>query len=237
VKKIFLFIILALSSASVAKAGYYDNFKFASEDAVKHFARDIGSLLGTGTANTARPLGFSGFDIGVHAGAMLKPAKSNTVLKDNEAIGFGVVQLEIGMPYRIDGFIRGNEYEGIAAAGGGLRYGLWNVSDETYKVNAAVAIMGNMASAKSFYAVHWNATLIMSMNLPGISPYISAGADSTYLVAQSMNDASLNDTSIRTTVPRYAAGLRAKFGLGYLSGEAAYTHGEMVLGAGAGLRF
>ncbi|MBO4555540.1 MAG: hypothetical protein J5706_02180 [Elusimicrobiales bacterium] len=220
-----------------AEAGYYDNFRFASKDAIKPFARDIGSMLGTGTANTARPLGFSGFDIGVHGASMLKPSKSNTVLKDNKAIGFGAVQLEIGMPYRIDGFIRGNEYEGIAAVGGGLRYGLWNVSDENYKVNAAIAVMGNMASATSFYAVHWNATLVMSMNLPVVSPYISAGMDSTYLVAQSMEDALLDDVSVRTTLPRYAAGLRTKFGLAYLSGEAAYTHGQMVLGAGAGLRF
>ena len=94
-----------------------------------------------------------------------------------------------------------------------------------------------MAAAKNFYAVHWNATLIFSMNLPGISPYISGGIDSTYLVAQSMADPALNDKSVKTVMPRYAAGIRAKLGLAYFSGEAAYTHGEMVLGAGAGLRF
>ncbi|MCR4821174.1 MAG: hypothetical protein K5838_08650 [Elusimicrobiales bacterium] len=236
-KKFIAFFFFFLLIAAPAKAGYYDNFKFAAKENIKPFARDLGSLLGTGTANTARSLGFSGFDLGLHAGAMLKPSKENAVLDKDKAIGLGLVQLEIGMPYRIDGFIRGNEYEGIAAVGGGLRYGLWNVSDENYKVNAAIVGMCNMVSAKSFYAVHWNATLVLSMNLPVLSPYISGGVDSTYLVAQAMEDASLSDSSVRTAMPRYAAGLRAKFGLLYLSGEAAYTHGEMVLGAGAGVRF
>jgi hypothetical protein len=237
VKKFLFFLFFVLAGTLPAHAGYFDNFKGVSAADIKPFARDLGSLLGSGTANTARSLGFSGFDIGAHSGIMLKPSKDNKVLDDNKAIGIGLVQLEIGMPYRIDGFIRGNEYEGVAVAGGGLRYGLWNVSDETFKVNAAIVGMGNMVSAKSFYAVHWNATLIMSMNLPVVSPYISAGVDETYLVAQSVEDNTLEGKSVRTTMPRYAAGLRAKFGLGYISGEAAYTHGEMVIGAGAGVRF
>lgn len=235
--KRFLILALFILTAIPASAGYYDNFRFADKQAIKPFARDLGTMLGTGTANTARALGFSGFDIGIHGGAMLKPSKANTVLKDSKAIGMGFVQLEIGMPYRIDGFIRGNEYEGVAVAGGGLRYGLWNVSDEKYKINAAITLLGNMATGKNFYAVHWNSTLVMSMNLPIVSPYISCGVDSTYLEAQSMADPALDDTSVRTTMPRYTAGLRAKFGLVYMSGEAAYTHGEMALGAGAGFRF
>lgn len=235
-KFVSIFLLLTLFSAPL-KAGYYDNFVNVNSTNMKPFARDLGSLLGSGTANTARSLGFSGFDIGVHAGTMLKPSKDNTLLKDNKAIGLGFVQLELGMPYRIDGFIRGNEYEGAALVGGGLRYGLWNVSDEKFRVNAAIIGMGNMVTAKSFYAVHWNTTLIFSMNIPVLSPYISAGLDSTYLVAQSVADSTLDDCSIRTTIPRYAAGLRAKFGLGYISAEATYTHKELVLGAGTGLRF
>lgn len=241
--KKFLILIILLVVAMPVKAGYYDNFRVVDEDSIKPFARDLGGVLGSGSAQTARSLGFSGFDLGVRAAAQVKPSKNNTIMQKDKMFGLGVVQVELGMPYRIDCFVRGNVYEGLSIVGGGLRYGLWNVSDEPYKLNASLTAMGNMVTNKNFYAVHLNSTLILSMNMPAISPYIAAGVDSTYLQAQTVDSAAMVDKSVRVTMPRYTFGIMLKMvrlktiGLLYLSSEATYTHGQYVIGATSGLRF
>ncbi len=219
---------------SSARAAEYDGFRNVTEGALKPFARDLGGLLGSGSNQTARPLGFSGFDFGVRAVAQLKPSNGDTVLKRNSVFGIGFVQAEIGMPYRVDGFVRGGAYDGLAVAGGGLRYGLWNVSDEKYKFNAMVVGMANMAAHRYFYAVHFNTGLVCSMNLPGVSPYVGVGMDFTRLEAQAP---SLSGRSVSVSEPRYTAGLRAKLNLAYLAAGYTYTHDRGLVNASAGFRF
>jgi len=236
--KIAPVLLLSLLAVTVpAEAAEYDGFRAVTPEAMKPFARDLGGLLGSGAFQTARPLGFAGFDIGVRAAAQFKPSSGDSVLKHNSVFGTGFVQAELGMPYRIDGFVRGGSYEGVAVAGGGLRYGLWNVSDEKYKVNAMLVGMADMATQRYFYAVHFNTSLVCSLNVPVLAPYVGVGYDFTRVEAQSVADASLNGSSVSVAEPRFSAGLRAKLNLGYITGGATYTHDRMLVSASAGFRF
>ncbi len=227
----------ALLGAAPAAAAGYDGFNAIGPDGLKPFARDLGGLLGSGANQTARPLGFSGFDIGVRAAAQFTPSHGNNALKKDNMFGAGFIQAEIGMPYRIDGFVRGGAHEGLAVAGGGLRYGLWNVSDEKYHINAMLNLMGNMASHRYFYAVHFNTSLVCSMNVPVLSPYIGAGFDFTRLEAQIVADPSLSGKRVSVSEPRFTAGLRARLKLGYIAGGFTYTHDRPLVNASAGFRF
>jgi len=173
----------------------------------------------------------------VRGAAQFNPSRGNTVLKKNNLFGLGVVQAEIGMPYRIDGFVRGGAFEGISVAGGGLRYGLWNVSDEKYKINAMWVGMANMATHRYFYAIHFNTGVVISINVPVVSPYLGVAYDFTKLEAQNVFDGTLAGEQVRVSEPRFAAGLRVKMKLGYLAGGLTYTHDRSLVNASAGFRF
>lgn len=226
--------LLGLSCASAAN---YDNFRNLTPGALKPFARDLGSLLGSGSNQTARPLGFAGFDIGVRGAAQFTPSSGNTVLKKNNLFGLGLIQAEIGMPYRIDGFVRGGAFEGVAVAGGGLRYGLWNLSDEKYKINAMLVGMANMAAHRYFNAVHFNTGVVVSINVPVVAPYLGVAYDFTRLEAQAVNDLSLVGKKVSVSALRYTTGVRAKIKLGYLAAGVTYTHDRSLVNASAGFRF
>ncbi|HAT71755.1 MAG TPA: hypothetical protein DCS63_02945 [Elusimicrobia bacterium] len=232
-----LFSLALLLGPAAAPAAEYDGFQAITAASLRPFARDIGGLLGSGSNQTARPLGFSGFDIGARAVAQFNPSHGNTALKKNNTFGLGFVQAEMGMPYRLDGFVRGGAYEGMAVAGGGLRYGLWNVSDEKYRINAMLVAMGNMAAHRYFYAVHFNTSLVCSLNVPVVSPYLGAGFDFTRLEAQTVSDPALSGKRVSVSEPRFTAGLRVKMNLGYIAGGITYTHDRPLVNASAGFRF
>lgn len=236
-KKIIFLLTSAFFFSSAASAADYNNFRNVSESALKPFARDLGGLLGSGSNQTARPLGFSGFDFGVRAMTQFNPSRGNTVLKKDNIFGLGLIQAEIGMPYRVDGFVRAGSFEGITVAGGGLRYGLWNVSDEKYRINAMLVALADMAAHRYFYAVHFNTALVWSINVPLFSPYLSVGYDFTRLEAQTVNDAALSGRQVRVTEPRFTAGFRSKLNLGYISAALTYTHDRALVSASAGFRF
>ncbi len=230
------FLLCSLFVSPAAAADYGDFYAVKASD-LKPFARDLGGLLGSGGNQTARPLGFAGFDIGVRAMMQFKPSSGNTVLKKDNIFGLGVIQAEIGMPYRIDGFVRGGSFEGLSVAGGGLRYGLWNVSDEKGKTNATLTGMATMATHRYFYAVHFNTSLVCSVNMPVVSPYIGAGYDFTRLEAQTVADQSLAGRTVRVSEPRFTAGFRARLNLGYLAAAYTYTPDRALVNTSAGFRF
>ncbi len=234
---VILSILVLFSGPVAARAGEYDGFRAAGADVFKPFARDLGGLLGSGSNQTARPLGFSGFDLGVRAVAQFNPSHGNTALKPNNIFGLGFVQAEIGMPYRIDGFVRGGAYDGVAVAGGGLRYGLWNVSDEKYHFNAMLLGMADMAVHRYFNAIHFNTGVTCSLNVPVVAPYISAGYDFTKLQAQAMDNPALNGKTVSVAEPRLTVGFRTKLKLGYIAGGVAYTHDRLLVSTSAGFRF
>jgi len=236
-KKIFFLVCCVCSCAAAAFAADFSRFHNALPADLKPFTRDLGGLLGSGANQTARALGFAGFDIGAKSVMQFEPERKNTILKKNNPFGLGLIQAEIGMPYRIDGFIRAGDYEGLAVAGAGLRYGIRKVSDAPYYLQVMIIAMGNMAAHKYFYASHFNSSLMFSVNVPHVAPYFGVGFDSTRLVAQKTDDAALTGKTTNILEPRYTFGLRVKLNLGYLACGTTYTHGRTLVNVGAGLRF
>ena len=226
--------ILALQAA-YADSGKYGDFQYASVEDLRPFARDLGGLLGSGTNQTARVLGFGGFDLSGRTVVQFEPESGDGILKKNKPFGLGWVQAEIGMPFRIDGFIKAGSFSNLAVTGGGLKYGF---TQPQKKIQAMLVASGNMAAYKFFYATTFAASLLFSVNTPVIAPYFGAGVDNTTLVVQNdLNDPALVGKRIAVFEPRYMAGFRMTFlTYGYISGGYTYTHGRSLVNAGLGLR-
>ncbi len=230
------FLLLAALGAP-ARAEGYDEFITVTRRSLKPFAADIGGLLGAASNHTARSLGFSGFDMGFRSALQLRPSSGNDILPARKAFGFNYFQAEIGMPYRIDGFVRAGGDDGLVVTSAGLRYGLRAISDQPYYMHAMLEAMGSLAAHKYFYAKHFGANLRLSMNLKFAALYAGAGIDNTALTVQTANDAALVDETASVSEPRYFAGLKKKIRYGYLSAGWAETHGRNLLEGALGLRF
>ncbi len=230
------FLALFSLAAQVSAAGY-DNFIAVTETGLRPFAKDIGGLLGAASNHTARSLGFSGFDMGFRSALQLKPSSGNNVLPAEKAFGFNYFQAEIGMPYRIDGFVRAGGDEGLVVSAAGLRYGLRAISDQPYYMHAMLETFGSLAAHKHFYAKHFGANLRFSMNMGLAALYAGAGLDNTALTVQNANDAALVGKKVSAAEPRYFAGLKKKVRYGYFSAGYAETHGRGILEGTLGLRF
>ncbi len=241
---VFALFIAALSAGpACAGAGVYADFPQATASDLKPFARDLGGLLGSGTNQTARVLGFGGFDISVRAVSQFEPSSRNGILNKNKPFGFGWVQAEIGMPFRIDGLVKAGSFANMALAGGGLKYGL---TQPQRKVQVMLVATGDMVSHRFFYATHFASNLVVSLNNPKsvFYPYFGAGIDHTSLTAQHVVDAdnpsnlsSLSGHRVSVLEPRYTAGLKVTFlTYGYLSAGYTYTHGRSLVTTGLGLR-
>ncbi|MDQ7773735.1 MAG: hypothetical protein RDU13_09435 [Elusimicrobiales bacterium] len=225
-----------LAFAAPARAEGYDDFVNVSEAGLKPFAKDIGGLLGAASNHTARSLGFSGFDMGFRSAVQLKPSSGNGVLPSKKAFGFNYFQAEIGMPYRIDGFVRAGGDDGLVISAAGLRYGLRAISDQPYYMHAMLEAFGSLAAHKHFYAKHFASNLRLSMNLKFAALYAGAGFDNTALTVQNSNFG-LADKRVTASEPRYFAGLKKKIRYGYFSAGWAETHGRNMLEGALGLRF
>ena len=236
IKKILFGFSVAFISlqAAYAGSGTYADFPKAAASDLRPFARDLGGLLGSGTNQTARVLGFGGFDLSGRGVMQFEPEIKDGILKKNKPFGLGWVQAEIGMPFRIDGFIKATSFDNMAVAGGGLKYGL---TQPQKKMQAMIVATGNMAAHKFFYAAHFAYSLVVSLNTPVISPYFGLGMDNTRLMVQTVDDPSLAGKRISVAAPRYTAGVKMTFlNYGYISGGYTYTHDRGLVNASLGLR-
>ncbi|HBE89209.1 MAG TPA: hypothetical protein DDW67_08745 [Elusimicrobia bacterium] len=229
-------LIALLALAVPARAEGYDDFINVAEAGLKPFARDIGGLLGAASNHTARSLGFSGFDMGFRSAIQLKPSSGNSVLPAKKAFGFNYFQAEIGMPYRVDGFVRAGGDDGLVVTSAGLRYGLRAISDQPYYVHAMLEAFGSLAAHKHFYAKHFGTNLRLSMNMGFAALYAGAGMDNTALTVQNSNNG-LADRRVTAAEPRFFAGLKKKIRYGYFSAGYAETHGRGIVEGTLGLRF
>ncbi|MFA6093558.1 MAG: hypothetical protein WC986_11470 [Elusimicrobiota bacterium] len=226
-------------------------------DSLRPFTRDLGGILGAASFHSGRPLGFSGFDAGVHGGVQFRPETGDKVLR---AAGRGVFGLpwaqgEIGMPFRIDGFIRGVSFQGLTIAGGGLRWGVTKINDKLYAPNLLVSGLAHSVVHKDFSASHFGANLVASINVPltaapaesaqtskqrpTAAPYLGMGVDRTSVVVRAADaDPSLVGENVVTLASRFTAGLTIRpWPFFYL--QLAYTnaHGQSGMDSGLGLRF
>ncbi|OGS41936.1 MAG: hypothetical protein A2506_03425 [Elusimicrobia bacterium RIFOXYD12_FULL_66_9] len=234
--------ILLLGLPVQAGSDQYGGFEqYADEGSLKPFTRDLGGILGSATFHRGRPLGFSGFDVGARFGGQFRPSKGNEILRRKGVRLFGLpwVQAEIGLPFKLDGFIRGISYQGLTIAGGGLRWGIYSASDKPWAPQFLASAVGHSVVHRAFSASHFGANLVFSAGTPFFAPFIGAGFDRTRLVVRSSTlDPALNGREVTTFEGRYTAGILVKpFQFTYLSLAGTLAHGQPGAEAGLGIRF
>ena len=242
-KALLAVLLLSVSAVSAhATADPYAGFqRFADQGSLKPFTRDLGGLLGSATFHNGRSLGFSGFDVGVRYGAQFHPSAGDNIMRGNNVHSFGLpwVQAEIGMPFKIDGFIRGISYQGLTVSGGGLRYGLYSPSDKPWTPQILVSGVGHSVVHKDFSATHFGASLVASAGTAAVTPFVGAGFDRTRMVVRSsLLDPTLNGRDVTTLESRFTAGVSLKpYQFVYASVAATLVHGMAGAEADLGVRF
>lgn len=233
--------VLAAVPAFATPDPYSGFEQYADGGSLKPFTRDLGGMLGAATFHNGRSLGFSGFDVGVRVGAQFYPSKGDNIMRNNGVRAFGLpwVQAEIGMPFKIDGFIRGVSYQGLTVAGGGVRYGLFSPSDKPWTPQVLIQGVGHSVVHQQFSATHFGGDLVASMGTPEFMPYVAAGVDRTRLVVRSSAlDPALNGSNVQTVESRFTAGVRLKpYQFTYLSLAGILAHGQGGAEAALGVRF
>ena len=242
-----LAVLLQLAASSAfAGADQYGGFaRYADESSLKPFARDLGGVLGASTFQSGRSLGLTGFDVGMRFGGQSRPSRGNNILRGNGVKAFGLpwVQAEVGMPFKISGFIRGISYQGLTIAGGGIRYGLYAASDKPWAPQLLVSVVGHSVVHTDFSASHFGANLVCSAGTPLFAPYAGVGLDRVRLVVRQSNlDPMLNGRAVNTLESRFTLGMRITpyqftYQFTYLSLAATMVHGQAGAEAGLGVRF
>lgn len=247
---IFVFsVMLALPAAAI---GHWDDFGAnVTENNIRAFTKDLGGLIGSGTYTTGRILGWGGFQIGPRAGMLFKMSqglgttedeKNHTALGDRDEIGAMFspwLQADIGLPFRIDGFIRASSYDGLTIAGGGLRWGITRPSEVLGSFQPMLVVAAHSATAKDFSATHYNASLVLSMKFKYFVPYVGGGVDyTTVTVGNGVTSASIRGEREYAATPRATAGFNFKLpSYMDLSLAANYAHYGMGAEASLSLRF
>ena len=246
------FIFCMLASFPAVATPTWDTFgDNVTENNLRAFTKDLGGLIGSGTYTTGRILGWGGFQIGPRAGMLFKMSqglgstedeKNHTALGDRDEVGVVFspwLQADIGLPFRIDGFIRASSYDGLTIAGGGLRWGVTRPSEVLGSFQPMLVVAAHSATAKDFSATHYNASLVLSMKFKYFVPYVGGGVDyTTVTVGNGVASAAIRGER------EYAATARATAGFNFklpsymdLSLAANYAHYGMGAEASLSLRF
>lgn len=244
-KKLFFILAAALGCAlNVSAKNIWDDFgDHVTTQNVRAFTKDLGGLIGSGTYTTGRVLGWGGFQIGPRASMVFKmseaqgdtyEARQQTALGEREDVGtvwYPWLQADIGMPFRVDGFIRASSFQGMTIAGGGLRWGITRPSEVLYSFQPMLVVSAHSASARDFSATHYNASLVLSMKFKYVVPYIGGGVDYTTLhINRADRDLSLEGSNEYAATARATAGLNFKLPA-YLDLSIAANYANYGLGA------
>ena len=247
-KLLSIIVLLTLILPCVQARNIWDDFSAnVTQDNVRAFTKDLGGLIGSGTYTTGRVLGWGGFQIGPRGTMIFKMSQDKnqtdaTALGDREEVGevfYPWLQADIGMPFRLDGFIRASSYQGMTIAGGGLRWGITRPNEMLGSLQPMLVLSAHSASARDFSATHYNASLVMSMKFKYFVPYIGGGVDYTTLhINQSVLAPSLSGEDEYVATARATAGLNFKLP-SYLDLSLAANYAYYGLGAEASvsLRF
>ena len=253
IKRVLMGVLVGVVwTVPAAAHGHWDDFgDYVSQNNMRAFTKDLGGMIGSGTYTTGRILGWGGFQIGPRAGMLFKMSqaqgnteaeRNQTALGDRDEVGAMFnpwIQADIGMPFRIDGFIRASSFQGLTIAGGGLRWGITRPSEELGSLQPMLVLAAHSASAQDFSASHYNASLVLSMKFKYFVPYIGGGVDYTTLTAGN----GVADVTVRNE-REHAATARATAGFNFklpsymdLSLAANYAHYGMGAEASLSLRF
>lgn len=249
-KTVLLLVALLACSVTVSARNTWDDFSAnVTPQNVRAFTKDLGGLIGSGTYTTGRILGWGGFQIGPRASMVFKMSEASgasyddrqkTALGDREEVGSVVypwLQADIGMPFRIDGFIRASSYEGLTIAGGGLRWGITRPSEMLGSFQPMLVVSAHSASARDFSAAHYNASLVLSMKFKYFVPYIGGGVDYTTLnILQADNFVDMEGEREYATTARATVGFNFKLP-SYLDLSLAANYAYYGIGAEASLSF
>jgi len=240
-KKIWILVcFLCVAAWPVHASSSWDDFaENVTEQNVRAFAKDLGGLIGSGTYTTGRVLGWGGFQIGPRATMLFKMSKgkndtTHTALGERDEVGavyYPWLQADIGMPFRLDGFIRAGSYQGMTIAGGGLRWGITSPSETLGSFQPMLVVSAHSASARDFSASHYNASLVLSMKFKYFVPYIGGGVDYTTLhINQAFTAPALVGDREYVTTARGTVGLNFKLP-SYLDLSVAANYASYGLGA------
>ncbi len=237
-----LALAAVLLSAVSAGAEQFDGFaRYADASSLKPFARDLGGILGSATFQSGRSLGLTGFDLGARFGGQFYPSPGNRIMRNNGVRAFGLpwVQAEVGMIFKLSGFIRGVSFQGLTIAGGGIRYGLYATSDKPWAPQILVSVVGHSVVHEDFSASHFGANIVCSAGTPLWAPYAGVGLDRIHLlVRRSTLDPALNGRAANTLESRFTLGVRlTPYQFTYLSLAATMVHAQAGAEAGLGVRF
>jgi len=240
-----LLLIAGLLCAAVpafASDNPFDSFGgLVDGGSLKPFTRDLGDLLGSAQFHSGRSLGFSGFDVGGHAGVQFRPDTGDKVMRGAGVHVFSLpwVQAEIGLPFRLDGFIRGISSEGVTVAGGGVRYGFLKASEKPWEPQVLVSAVGHSVTHRDFSASHFGANLVVSMGTQTVTPYAGVGVDRTRVVVRnSVLDPGLVNSDAITTEARFTAGVSLRpTTFTYVQVAMTMAHGYPGSDLGLGIRF
>ena len=247
---ILVFCMIAVFPATAMPTwdAFGDN---VTENNLRAFTKDLGGLIGSGTYTTGRILGWGGFQIGPRAGMLFKMSqglgateddKNKTALGERNDVGAVFspwLQADIGLPFRIDGFIRASSYDGLTIAGGGLRWGVTRPSEELGSFQPMLVVAAHSATAKDFSATHYNASLVLSMKFKYFVPYVGGGVDyTTVTVGNGVTSATIRGEREYAATPRATVGFNFKLpSYMDLSLAANYAHYGMGAEASLSLRF
>ena len=240
-KKLVLFICLITCSFALnAKELDFDDFStYATAQNVRPFAKDISGLLGSSSFTTGRILGWGGFQLSARGVYMPRPNKHNTAFGRNDAGKFmPLIQGEIGLPFRLDGFIRATAWDGLTIAGGGLKWGIIKPTEILYTFQPMVIVMAQNGVHRDFSLTQYSASLAVSFKTPYVVPYIGGGVDYTRFAVESADDTSLIGRREFVTTPKGVVGVNFKLP-SYLDLSVAANYNHYGLGAEAslGVRF
>jgi len=239
-KFILFFIFICCSFILNAKELNFDDFStYATAENMRAFAKDISGFIGSSSFTTGRILGWGGFQLSAHTIYMPSPSKENTAFGTRDAGKFmPLIQGEIGLPFRLDGFIRATSWDGLTIAGGGLKWGITKPTDMLYSFQPMVIVMAQNGVHRDFTITQYSASLAVSFKTPYVVPYLGGGVDYTHFTAESSDDASLIGKRVFVTTPKAVLGLNFKLPSYFdLSVAANYAHYGLGAEASFGVRF
>ncbi|MEF3279753.1 MAG: hypothetical protein K6357_02140 [Elusimicrobiota bacterium] len=238
--KIFLLTIFLLIGKGYS-APFYDDFRDNFlKDYLEPFVKDFGGVLGANDFNTARNLGFPGFDVGFDFAIQKEPSSDNRILKKSDVKSFGMplVHASVGVPLTgMDATLRGFSYSGLNIIGGGLRYKIFKSGMFTkFMPDLSVMAFYDNITFDYFEGSHISFDLVGSWDLPIVKPFVGAGLDRTKLEVKDIDNFDGESETVSKT--RYTFGVKfCPIPLIYLYGAYSRLHGESGYNFGLGVRF
>lgn len=246
-KKIFFLLACCLLATGAFARNIWDDFsQNVTPNNVRAFTKDLGGLIGSGTYTTGRVLGWGGFQIGPRGSMIFKMSKgsgatgaekNHTALGNRSDVGtvfYPWLQADIGLPFRIDGFIRASSYQGLTIAGGGLRWGITQPNEMLGSLQPMLVVAAHSASARDFSASHYNASLVISMKIKYFVPYVGGGVDYTTLHVNSVAQTAMAGDNEYAATARGTVGFNFKLP-SYLDLSLAANYAHYGLGGEASL--